>query len=150
MILYIWSMPFQFLILANVSVFVLLALLHFYWAFGGKWAFDHVIPTDSNGKKLFHPSSLGTLVVAICLMACAWINLACFNWTGNVTNPNYLRYGIRAIGIIFLLRALGDFRYIGYSKRYRTSGFAIKDTLFFSPLCFFLGLSHLIVGGSGF
>ena len=143
-------MLFRLLILANVSVFILLALLHFYWAFGGKWAFDHVIPTGSNGKKLFHPSSLGTLIVAICLMACAWINLACFSRAGSVTGHNYLRYGIRAIGIIFLLRALGDFRYVGFTKRYRKSGFAIRDTLFFSPLCFFLGLSHLIAGSSWF
>ena len=34
-----------------------------------------------------------------------------------------------------LLRALGDFRYVGFFKRVRTGRFAELDTKFYTPLC---------------
>jgi hypothetical protein len=33
------------------------------------------------------------------------------------------------------LRAIGDFRYVGFFKRIRDSKFARLDTLAYSPLC---------------
>ena len=40
------------------------------------------------------------------------------------------------------LRAIGDFRYVGFFNRVRDTGFARLDTLAYSPLC--AGLAVLI------
>jgi len=50
-----------------------------------------------------------------------------------------------AIPAIFLLRALGDFRYVGFFKKVKTTPFAKADTKFFSPLCLMLGLFGIAI-----
>jgi catechol 2,3-dioxygenase-like lactoylglutathione lyase family enzyme len=46
---------------------------------------------------------------------------------------------------VFLLRAVGDFRLVGFFKRVRGTPFARWDTRLFSPLCVALGLASLWV-----
>ena len=59
--------------------------------------------------------------------------------------PNALvRIGIWVLAVVLLLRAIGDFRYVGFFKRVRGTPFAELDTRFFSPLC--LALSALASG----
>ncbi len=41
-------------------VLVLLAAVHIYWLFGGRWAWDAAVPTDGNGRKLFRPGGVAT------------------------------------------------------------------------------------------
>lgn len=130
----------------NFCILLLLSLLHVYWALGGRWAYDNVLPTDVNGRKLFKPGVGITLFVAIGLSAFAWMNLICLCGLGYGANRNYVRFGMFAIGIVFLIRTIGDFKYIGFMKRYRNSRFALRDTWFYSPLCLLLSISHLISG----
>ena len=52
--------------------------------------------------------------------------------------------GMWMLGAVFLLRAVGDFRYVGFFKRHTDTRFARLDTLFYSPLC--LLLSALVFG----
>ncbi len=50
--------------------------------------------------------------------------------------PNWiLDYGGWLISLIFFLRAIGDFRYVGFFKKVRTTDFAYRDRWYFSPLC---------------
>ena len=51
------------LTLLQTSIFLLIAILHFYWAFGGKWGFDKAIPVNEEGVKLFEPKALECAVV---------------------------------------------------------------------------------------
>jgi hypothetical protein len=39
---------------------------------------------------------------------------------------------------VFLLRAIGDFRYVGFFKRVHKTAFARNDSLIYSPLCLLL------------
>jgi uncharacterized membrane protein SpoIIM required for sporulation len=39
------------------------------------------------------------------------------------------------IAAVFALRAIGDFRYVGFFKRIRDTRFARLDTLAYWPLC---------------
>ncbi|CAL1517409.1 DUF3995 domain-containing protein [Chitinophaga sp. MM2321] len=131
--------------LLNCLIFLLLAALHLYWVFGGKWGMDAAIPTQGNGKKLFRPGRLATLVVALGLIAFAVINLAHAGWVSLGIRPQYLDAGLLVISLIFLFRAVGDFRYLGFTKRHRQSLFAKRDTFFYSPLCLVLGAFHLFI-----
>ncbi len=49
-----------------------------------------------------------------------------------------LRTGSGAVALVFAARAIGDFRYVGFSKRVRGSPFARRDTYVYSPLCLLL------------
>lgn len=47
----------------SVCILFLVSFLHVYWAFGGKWATNSVIPTKA-GEKAFTPGTGMTLFIA--------------------------------------------------------------------------------------
>lgn len=57
-----------------VSILFLVSFLHVYWAFGGKWATNSVIPTK-DGEKAFTPGAGMTLIIALLLSMAAIILL---------------------------------------------------------------------------
>jgi hypothetical protein len=125
------------LITINTIIFLLIAAIHIYWAFGGKWGANAVIPTQNDGQLSFKPDMIATLVVATGLLLMALVtvsNSIYFNFNHWI-DKKYIFYGNWAVTAIFFLRAIGDFRYIGFTKRIKDSAFAINDTKFYSPLC---------------
>lgn len=132
------------LLILNSLIFLLIALLHIYWVFGGEWAIDAAIPTNNNGKKLFSPGILGTLTVALGLLFFMLADLTFVGFITFDTAKNIIRYLIPGIGIIFLIRALGDFNYVGFTKKNIESKFGKMDTRYYSPLCLFIALSHFL------
>ncbi len=128
----------------NALVFFLLAALHLFWLINGK-GMNATIPTDSNGRKIFRPGRLITFMVALGLLFFALSNIAYAGWLDLDENRVVIRYGILVIAIIFFLRAIGDFRYIGISKRGNRSLFAKWDTALYTPLCLILAITHMIL-----
>jgi len=118
-----------------ILLFIWLGGIHVYWAFGGRWAADSVLPTDSTGKKMLVPSALMTVVVAGGLFAFAlyymrlvgWVDIALPRWLGLLAG-----WGIPSI---FLLRAIGDFNYVGLFRQVTDTPFGKNDRLIFTPLC---------------
>ncbi len=50
-------------------IFLFISSIHFYWAFGGKWGSDAVLPTkDDNNTKVLNPAIASTLIVAFGLL----------------------------------------------------------------------------------
>ncbi|KRE83053.1 hypothetical protein ASG89_13045 [Paenibacillus sp. Soil766] len=43
-----------------------------------------------------------------------------------------------------VLRAIGDFKYLGFFKKVKHTSFSYYDTRFYSPLCLFLAISFLL------
>lgn len=60
-------------------------------------------------------------------------------------DPLYFRYSILLVAVIFLLRAIGDFRYIGLIKRRKQSLFALWDIRLYTPLCLILAATHFLL-----
>jgi hypothetical protein len=121
-----------FLILQSLNTFIFIGIsgIHFYWALGGKLGIKAVIP-EIEGKSAFSPPLLATIVVALSMLIGAWLS-----WKPTPTHYTaILVYGNLVIGIIFLLRAIGDFRYVGFTKKVKGSLFAQYDTKYYSPLC---------------
>ena len=58
----------------SVCILFLVSFLHVYWAFGGKWGTNSVIPTKS-GEKTFTPGTGMTLLIALLLSMAAIILL---------------------------------------------------------------------------
>ncbi|MDD1620317.1 MAG: DUF3995 domain-containing protein [Methylococcaceae bacterium] len=128
-----------------IAVFLGLSLLHFYWLLGGRLGLNAAIP-EIDGKSAFLPSTTATLVVAIGLGLCASLIAA----TAGVLTPplpySVLVWLTRALALVLLLRAIGDFRLIGFFKRIRGSRFARLDTVVYSPLCLVLAIAVAMVG----
>lgn len=126
-------------------IFISLGSIHFYWLFGGKWGLKKVIPTKNEEENFLPPPKLATLMVAIVLI---FFGLSYFLKSGvtNIQIPNWLtNYGLLIIPIIFLLRAIGEFKYIGFFKRIKNTEFAEADSKWFSPLCLIIGVIGILI-----
>ena len=127
-------MNFTSLILS--LVFLLISGIHVYWAFGGKWGIDKVLPTK-NGNRLFEAGTIGTLLVACIFIALfLWVQANAGGLNIDLLTINYNIVSI-FLSTIFLIRAVGDFRYIGLFSREK-SKFQRWDKRLFSPLCIFI------------
>jgi hypothetical protein len=127
-----------------VLLFSMLSGLHFYWALGGRWAIDVVVPVNSKGEKVLKASSIASLVVGVILGVFAMYYLTCVvDW---ITLPLIMHQIIGwLIPIIFLLRAIGDFNYVGFTKKIKNTAFAKLDTTYFSGLCLAIAVLGIIV-----
>jgi hypothetical protein len=137
------------------TVLSLLAGLHLYWALGGRWGWDVVLP-ERDGRPAFTPSRLACVAVALGLAAAGCVALVAGGLrTGPLPGPlsgllseGLVRPATGVVAVVFLLRAVGDFRLVGFFKRQRGSSFARWDSRLFSPLCLLLalGFAHLAAG----
>lgn len=115
-------------------VFTSLALLHAYWAGGGKGA-GMALPKQPNGKLVFQPGRAACLVVALGLGGFASICLA----HAGVISPLFLagrtKVVLLVMGGIFGLRTIGDFKFVGLFRRVHPTDFSRMDRAFYTPLC---------------
>jgi hypothetical protein len=136
----------NFLVLINTTLFILLSFLHFYWALGGNWGMEGVLPSLSEGRKVFKPGLYGTLGVGAAMGIAAFITMCNTGIFDLYLNHNFICYATIAIGVVFCLRAIGDFRYVGFFKKATGTLFAKNDTYYYSPLCLLIAvISFLIV-----
>jgi hypothetical protein len=121
-----------------------LSLFHLYWAVGGSWGSAVTVP-GTGERRLFHPSPLGTMLVAMALLIAMFTILGKLGvWGAGL--PKWIFYwGTCGISLIFLLRAGGEFRYVGFFKRIYDTRFAHWDTWLFSPLCLFISIIACMV-----
>jgi glucan phosphoethanolaminetransferase (alkaline phosphatase superfamily) len=125
--------------------FLFLSAIHVYWAFGGRWGSDSVFPTKDDHTAAIMPGKLPTIIVALGLLLigifylvkCDVISLDLPKWIDT--------YGLWAIAMIFTVRAIGDFNYVGFFKKIKHTKFGINDTKYYSPLCFTIGSLSLIL-----
>jgi hypothetical protein len=126
------------------ATFVFLAGAHVYWAFGGRLAVGTTIPT-AHGTRLFEPSPTATLMVAAALLIFACAIAAARGWLGDRIPMSIIRLLIFGISLVFLLRAIGDFRYVGFFREVSDTPFAYWDLRLYSPLCVAIALATLVV-----
>ena len=126
------------------GILSLAGAVHVYWAAGGRLGFDAAVPSRA-GKRVFAPGRAATFAVGLCLFALAALVL----WRdGLVTLPlpwMLARYGVPLMALVFLARAVGDFRLVGWSKRMRGSRFARLDDVLYAPLCLVLSVCFAVV-----
>jgi hypothetical protein len=115
------------------AILTVLALIHVYWASGGKWGASKAIPKLDGGKPPFVPGPAATFSVAALLLFAASIS-------AGLALTEYRRWLMYAMGAVFALRAVGEFRYIGFFKTVRDTEFAYWDTRLYSPLCLLMSV----------
>jgi Protein of unknown function (DUF3995) len=130
----------------NAAILLIISLLHFYWGFGGRWGMAQSLPTNEQGETVLKPDAMACFVVAFGLM-CMSIYVVGFSKIINLPLPYVVsKYGIWVIAFIFLARAIGDFKYAGFSKKIKMTRFAELDTRYYAPLCLYLSVSSILIG----
>ena len=112
-----------------------LALIHFYWAGGGQLGFDSALPTNEDGIQMLTPTIVDSTIIGLALLLFGLFYLFLLNSLKGKYLILVRNIGLWVIPIIFAIRALGDFKYIGFFKQIKTTEFGNLDTLFYSPLC---------------
>ena len=125
--------------------FFFLSVIHFFWGLGGKWGANAAIPTNGNNEKVMNPKLFECFVVAFGMLGLGLFiliksNILSFNL------PNWLmKYGLWAVSIIFILRAIGEFKYVGFFKKIKSTQFSRLDTKYYSPLCLAVALLVMVL-----
>ncbi|MED1269368.1 DUF3995 domain-containing protein [Bacillus mycoides] len=127
----------------SVCILFLVSFLHVYWAFGGKWATNSVIPTRA-GEKAFTPGTGMTLFIALLLSMAAMILLQQANIVHSALPNVFVQMGSWVCMVVFFIRVIGEFHYFGIFKRKKDTQFARMDTVLYVPLCAFLSLTFLL------
>lgn len=135
-----------YLVALNTLLFLSISALHFCWAIGGEGRSAAVVPSKANGELLFNPGRLSTLIMGFGLLLFSGVMIGNLGVFDRFISPAFFRYGAWAIALIFLARAIGDFKFVGFFKRKSSSRFARNDTQLYSPLSLLMGTVSLLVG----
>lgn len=134
--------------IALLTIFLFLSGIHVYWGLGGKWGSGAVIPVKDDHTEVFMPGILPTFIVAAGLLGFGLLALdKAFTLYGKL--PDWLefvrRHGLWLIVFIFMLRAIGEFNYVGFFKKIKHTKFAQNDTRYYTPLCLIISILALIL-----
>ncbi|TGL44626.1 DUF3995 domain-containing protein [Leptospira perdikensis] len=131
-----------------VMIFLILALLHFLWSIGILWGFEVALPRKKDGSFLFYPKRIDSFIVGLFLLL---LSSFYFTLTGIIQpllDSQIYKIGCWFTTVIFGIRAIGDFNYLGFTKRIKNKEFAYFDTILFSPLCLLISLlTYLVQSG---
>lgn len=129
---------------ALAASFCVLSLLHVGWALGWRRGKVQVLP-QRDGAPLFRPGPLSTLTVAAVLFLAALIVTQRAGLGRELLPAALVGPGCWGVSMALVLRAIGEFRYVGFFKRVRDTAFARMDTLVYSPLALLLGAGSVYV-----
>jgi hypothetical protein len=95
-------------------IFTSIRLLYIYWGLGGKWGLKVSIPSDQDQiKNVMNPGPLAFIVVILGLFLMAGLSGIKARLV-HISIPAIIdRYGVVLITAIFLLRVIGEFKYLG-------------------------------------
>ena len=126
-------------------IFSILSGLHIYWLFGGLWGLKNVIPSKGSEPISITIPRLATIIVALALLFFGLIYLneaEIFTFHLKFWFAQYVMWFIPSI---FLLRAIGEFNYVGIFKKIKHTTFAQTDNRVFIPLCLCLSFIGYII-----
>jgi hypothetical protein len=126
--------------LAACAILAAAALVHVYWAAGGARGLGAAIP-ERNRRAVFAPGRGAAIGVAMALLVVAGLLASRLPLLRAPLPEPACSILCWILAALFVARAVGDFRYVGFFKRVRGSRFAALDSAAYSPLCFLLGLA---------
>jgi hypothetical protein len=126
-------------------VFLFLASMHVYWALGGHWGGEAAVPTKEDNAPVFKPGPLPTLIVAAGLLLLGLVVLVSAGLIA-IRLPVWINhFALWIIAAVFVFRAIGDFKYVGFFKKITKTKFAQNDSKFYSPLCLVISILTIIL-----
>ena len=125
-----------------------ITLLHGAWVLGSSLWLDRVIPRtpdSAGGRPLFAPSRGLTGVVTLAFALLALLPGLTLGWLP-LPPPRMAPTLCLGAAFIFVVRAIGDFRYCGLFRRIRSTTFAQWDARLYTPLCLLLAACYGLLG----
>jgi hypothetical protein len=120
-----------------------LSALHYAWSARPRLLNPELVVPYSAGRPLFRPGPKACRALSLILLGMAGVlTAASFNPVPRA--GRFLKVVSFLISLVFAMRSVGDFRYIGFFKSRRNSKFARLDTALYSPLCVFIALGSLL------
>ena len=126
-------------------IFLILSSIHFYWLFGGKLWLDRVIPTKENQDTVIKIPLIATLLSGLFLLAFSVVYVI---KSGLLELESYIDFLDRIywfLPALFTLRAIGDFKYLGFFKKVKNTKFGQADSKIFAPLCLGIGITGFLI-----
>ena len=130
---------------ALAVVFCALSLLHTGWALGLGSGQVQAVPARPDGQPVFRPGPWATLAVAGLLLLAALLVTQRAGLGREWIPAGLVGPGCWGVSAALVLRAIGEFRYVGFFKRVRGTAFARMDSRLYSPLALLLGLGAGLV-----
>lgn len=130
----------EMIALVLATIFLLLSLLHLTWAMGSKWGWENSIPSDEKGNKVLSPSKKDCIVVGIGLMIFSGLYVSNYLNTTLLISETVERIALWVVPTIFLLRTIGDFKYVGLFKKVKDTPFGKTDSSLIIPLCLLIAV----------
>ena len=128
-----------------VAIYFVIALIHLYWLFSGEKWLDKALPTDKNGKRVLNPGKFETVIVTLGLLLFAFYYLLKIELFEIEIPKLITEYCGWIISSIFIIRAIGDFKYVGFFKKIKDTKFAEFDAKYFSFISLLIGLIGLLI-----
>jgi hypothetical protein len=125
-------------------IFFVLGVMHIHWFFGGTFGFAQSLPTKLTGERVLNPKKIDSAIVGFGLISFSVLYLIKAEVIRLNLSHNLLEYTSWIISSIFILRAIGEFKYVGFFKKVKTTTFGKLDTYFFSPICFIIGITGIL------
>ncbi|MDR3044215.1 MAG: DUF3995 domain-containing protein [Desulfovibrio sp.] len=125
-----------------------ITLLHGAWVLGSTLWLDRVIPRTPDsvgGRPLFAPSRGLTGVVTLAFALLALLPGLTLGWLP-LPPPRVAPTLCLGAAFVFVVRAIGDFRYCGLFRRIRSTTFARWDARLYTPLCLLLAICYGLLG----
>jgi hypothetical protein len=105
-----------------------------------------VLVPEFEGKPVYEPRHTECLDVAAALaLSCAIVATRGGMLPHCALPQTWVQAGTVVVGTALIMRAIGDFRFVGFFKRVRDTPFAEWDTRLFSPVSLMLGIATLWV-----
>lgn len=126
-------------------ILFLLAMIHFYWALGGQWGFKNALPTNEQGIQILNPKTIDSIMIGTVMLLFGLFYLFSLRLLKIKILILIQNVGFWVIPMIFVARAIGDFKYVGFFKQIKGTVFANLDTMFYSPLCLIISLIGILL-----
>jgi hypothetical protein len=128
-----------------IIIFLTISIIHFYWAFGGIKGLNKALPTDEKGERVLNPGKIETSVVGLGLLFFAFYYLTKIGAFEIELPKLIIDHSGWIISSIFILRAIGEFKYVGFFKEIKNTEFGKFDTKYFSILSLTIGIIGILI-----
>ncbi|MFT5306777.1 MAG: hypothetical protein ACI89M_002304 [Chitinophagales bacterium] len=126
-------------------IFFFLGAVHFNWATGGTLGYKQSLPTKESGELVMTPKKFDSALIGVGLSAFGLFYIMESELISHQLPAWIFTYGGWVIPAVFLLRAIGDFKYVGFFKRVKSTKFSKFDKKFFTPLCLGIAIWGILI-----
>lgn len=108
-----------------------------------------ILPSLSEEQRRFTTGIFARFAIGAVIGGFAFVTIGNMGIFDAYLDREVIRYGTTAIGVIFLLRAMGDFRYMGIFKKATGTQFARNDSRYYIPLSLIIAAISFVIAWAG-